>query len=190
MPVLSLAQNTLLTRTSTVDRSGWIRTSAVRQLAEHLISRFQVSTQPLWIALHLPLLSLEAFCATLPQARRERPVALVADHQIAAANAAAAANATDAAALGVAASNAATAATTAANQAALTDAVALTMAADAAAVHADAEVVRADRLGDAARIDCSSASAILVWYPDFHTVVWLDPSLTELARLGQAFDRS
>lgn len=40
-----------------------------------------------------------------------------------------------------------------------------------------------DRLGNAARIDCSSASAILVWYPDFHTVVWLDASLTELARL-------
>ena len=50
-----------------------------------------------WWALHLPLLSLEAFCATLPpeQAgrpeRSERPVALVAAHRVAAMNAAAAA---------------------------------------------------------------------------------------------------
>ncbi|KPF51061.1 hypothetical protein D621_12500 [beta proteobacterium AAP51] len=50
-----------------------------------------------WWALHLPLLSLEAFCATLPpeQAGRperpERPVALVAAHRVAAVNAAAAA---------------------------------------------------------------------------------------------------
>ena len=42
VPTLSLAQNTLLTRTSTVARSGWIRTADVRRLAEHLISRFQV----------------------------------------------------------------------------------------------------------------------------------------------------
>ncbi len=41
VPTLSLAQNTLLTRTSTVARSGWIRTADVRRLAEHLISRFQ-----------------------------------------------------------------------------------------------------------------------------------------------------
>ncbi len=40
-----------------------------------------------------------------------------------------------------------------------------------------------DRLGAAASIDCSNPSAIMVWYPDFHTVVWLDASLTELARL-------
>jgi simple sugar transport system ATP-binding protein len=42
VPTLSLAQNTLLTRTSTVRRSGWIATSEVRRLAEHLIQRFQV----------------------------------------------------------------------------------------------------------------------------------------------------
>ncbi len=40
-----------------------------------------------------------------------------------------------------------------------------------------------DRLGAAAQIDCMNPSAILVWYPDFHTAVWLDASLTELARL-------
>jgi general nucleoside transport system ATP-binding protein len=42
VPALSLAQNTLLTRTSTVHRSGWIATAAVRRLAQHLIDRFQV----------------------------------------------------------------------------------------------------------------------------------------------------
>lgn len=44
----------------------------------------------LWLALHLPLLSLEAFCATLPAAQRLGPVALVAEHAIATANPAAA----------------------------------------------------------------------------------------------------
>jgi protein ImuB len=36
----------------------------------------------LWLALHLPLLSLEAFCATLPEAARQRPVVLMADHRV------------------------------------------------------------------------------------------------------------
>ena len=52
----------------------------------------------LWIAIHLPLLPLEAFCATLPQAAGDalagadaRPVALVAEHQVVQVNAAAAA---------------------------------------------------------------------------------------------------
>ena len=35
-----------------------------------------------WLALHLPQLSLEAFCATLPPSPVPRPVALVAEHQI------------------------------------------------------------------------------------------------------------
>ena len=39
---LSLAQNTLLTRTETVSRSGWVHPARVRRLAEHLIDRFQV----------------------------------------------------------------------------------------------------------------------------------------------------
>jgi len=42
VPTLSLAQNTLLTRTSTVQRSGWIRTAEVKKLAEDLIRRFNV----------------------------------------------------------------------------------------------------------------------------------------------------
>ena len=42
VPSLSLAQNTLLTRTHTVARSGWVRTGAVRALAESLIARFHV----------------------------------------------------------------------------------------------------------------------------------------------------
>jgi protein ImuB len=45
----------------------------------------------LWLALHLPLLSLEAFSATLPPAQRDTPLALLADHRIAAVNPAAAA---------------------------------------------------------------------------------------------------
>ena len=45
----------------------------------------------LWLALHLPALSLEAYCATLDAASAQRPVALVAGHRIQAANAAAAA---------------------------------------------------------------------------------------------------
>ncbi len=42
VPTLSLAQNTLLTRTGAVSRSGWIRSSDVRRLAEHVIQRFNV----------------------------------------------------------------------------------------------------------------------------------------------------
>lgn len=52
----------------------------------------------LWIAVHLPWLPLEAFCATLPQAGGDamaapdaRPVALVAEHRVVQVNAAAAA---------------------------------------------------------------------------------------------------
>lgn len=44
----------------------------------------------LWLAVHLPELSLEAFGATLADAPRAAPVALVADHHITAVNAAAA----------------------------------------------------------------------------------------------------
>ena len=43
----------------------------------------------LWLALHLPLLSLEAFGTTLPAGQRDRPLALVAEHRIVAANASA-----------------------------------------------------------------------------------------------------
>lgn len=43
----------------------------------------------LWIAVHLPLLSLEAFCATLAEPARAAPIALVEGHQIRAANGAA-----------------------------------------------------------------------------------------------------
>ncbi|WP_119157112.1 ABC transporter ATP-binding protein [Caldimonas tepidiphila] len=42
VPTLSLAQNTLLTRTEAVSRGGWIRTGEVRRLAENLIARFNV----------------------------------------------------------------------------------------------------------------------------------------------------
>jgi general nucleoside transport system ATP-binding protein len=42
VPTLSLAQNTLLTRTETVERSGWIRTGEVTRLAQELIARFNV----------------------------------------------------------------------------------------------------------------------------------------------------
>ena len=42
VPTMSLAHNTLLTRTEAVGASGWINTAAVRALAEHLISRYQV----------------------------------------------------------------------------------------------------------------------------------------------------
>ena len=42
VPTLSLAQNTLLTRTEGVSRSGWVHPARVRRLAEHLINRFQV----------------------------------------------------------------------------------------------------------------------------------------------------
>lgn len=43
-----------------------------------------------WLALHLPQLSLEAFAATLSEAERGAPLALVAQHRIVAVNAAAA----------------------------------------------------------------------------------------------------
>ena len=42
VPSMSLAQNSLLTRTHTVGRGGWIHQRAVRQLAAALIERFQV----------------------------------------------------------------------------------------------------------------------------------------------------
>ncbi len=42
VPGLSLAQNTLLTRTETVSAAGWISTDRVRVLAEHIINRFNV----------------------------------------------------------------------------------------------------------------------------------------------------
>lgn len=44
----------------------------------------------LWLAVHLPALSLEAFCATLPEADAARPVALIAGHRVDAVNRAAA----------------------------------------------------------------------------------------------------
>jgi general nucleoside transport system ATP-binding protein len=42
VPTLSLAQNTLLTRTGPIGRAGFIAPSKVRVLAEHIIGRFQV----------------------------------------------------------------------------------------------------------------------------------------------------
>jgi simple sugar transport system ATP-binding protein len=42
VPVMSLAQNTLLTRTEALGRLGWIRTSAVHLLAAELMSKFDV----------------------------------------------------------------------------------------------------------------------------------------------------
>lgn len=45
----------------------------------------------LWLAVHLPWLSLEAWMATLPDAQRAGALALLADHQVQAVNAAAAA---------------------------------------------------------------------------------------------------
>lgn len=42
VPTLSLAQNTLLTRTETVSKAGWIGTARVKALAEHVIARFNV----------------------------------------------------------------------------------------------------------------------------------------------------
>jgi simple sugar transport system ATP-binding protein len=42
VPALSLAQNTLLTRTQTVGRSGWLNLAGTRALAAGLIARFQV----------------------------------------------------------------------------------------------------------------------------------------------------
>jgi simple sugar transport system ATP-binding protein len=42
VPLLSLSQNTLLTRTEAVSASGWIATGRVQRLAEDLIARFHV----------------------------------------------------------------------------------------------------------------------------------------------------
>jgi general nucleoside transport system ATP-binding protein len=42
VPTLSLAQNTLLTRTEHVGRAGWLRIGAVERLASRLIERFKV----------------------------------------------------------------------------------------------------------------------------------------------------
>jgi ABC-type uncharacterized transport system ATPase subunit len=42
VPVMSLAHNTLLTRTETVSAAGWIQTTKVELLAANLISRFNV----------------------------------------------------------------------------------------------------------------------------------------------------
>ena len=42
VPVMSLADNTLLTRVEAVSRSGWIDTTAVRALAERLIGAYNV----------------------------------------------------------------------------------------------------------------------------------------------------
>ncbi|HJV70552.1 ABC transporter ATP-binding protein [Ideonella sp.] len=42
VPSLSLAQNTLLTRTQTVGRGGWLNLAATRALAADLIARFKV----------------------------------------------------------------------------------------------------------------------------------------------------
>ena len=42
VPTLSLAQNTLLTRTETVTRAGWIKLGRVDRLAQDLIARFNV----------------------------------------------------------------------------------------------------------------------------------------------------
>jgi simple sugar transport system ATP-binding protein len=42
VPTLSLAQNTLLTRTEAVGGGGWIRQGEVRRLAQHLIGTFNV----------------------------------------------------------------------------------------------------------------------------------------------------
>ena len=44
----------------------------------------------LWLALHLPLLPLEAFCATLAAHEAQRPVALISDHRVSQINTAAA----------------------------------------------------------------------------------------------------
>ncbi len=44
----------------------------------------------LWLALHLPQLSLEAFCATLSEDLRQRPVVLIAEHRVQGVNRAAA----------------------------------------------------------------------------------------------------
>jgi hypothetical protein len=43
-----------------------------------------------------------------------------------------------------------------------------------------------NRLGTAAVVDASNPLKILVWYPDFQTVVWLDRTLNEMGRLNFA----
>jgi simple sugar transport system ATP-binding protein len=45
VPALSLAQNTLLTRTTSLGRGGWLRLTKVRELATHLIQRFRVKAK-------------------------------------------------------------------------------------------------------------------------------------------------
>lgn len=40
----------------------------------------------LWVAVHLPLLSLESFAATLPAAQQTQPIVLLAEHKVAAVN--------------------------------------------------------------------------------------------------------
>ncbi len=42
VPAMSLADNTMLTRTEAISRSGWIHAGAVRQLAERLITQYNV----------------------------------------------------------------------------------------------------------------------------------------------------
>ncbi len=42
VPQMSLAHNTLLTRSETLGRGGWIASRALRRLAQHLIERFDV----------------------------------------------------------------------------------------------------------------------------------------------------
>jgi simple sugar transport system ATP-binding protein len=42
VPTMTLASNTLLTRTEAVRRNGYVRTAAVTKLAEHIIQRFNV----------------------------------------------------------------------------------------------------------------------------------------------------
>jgi ABC-type uncharacterized transport system ATPase subunit len=42
VPTMSLAQNTLLTRTDAIATGGWLRTSAVKAMAEDLIRRYNV----------------------------------------------------------------------------------------------------------------------------------------------------
>lgn len=40
-----------------------------------------------------------------------------------------------------------------------------------------------NKLGQAAQIDVSNGTTVVVWYPDFQTAVWLNSSLTEIGRL-------
>jgi general nucleoside transport system ATP-binding protein len=42
VPTLSLAQNTLLTRTETLGRAGWVRSGALQLLTANIMARFQV----------------------------------------------------------------------------------------------------------------------------------------------------